>query len=134
MHVHIFIVSLHIMSHTLLRKDKRNMLTLSLLHACLAQALHCAYYRMAATPGRNGTRARVVYYGKYAVFTPNFVCITARYFPKPFISGAIENKVKKGGFQFCVRWNLWLLNFNDPECCLLQDCFNIETPSSLIIF
>ena len=35
--------------------------------------------------------------------------------PKPFISGAIENKVKKGGFQFCARSNLRLLSFNNPE-------------------
>jgi hypothetical protein len=75
---------------------------------------------------------RVVYSQKYAVFTPNFVRITARYRPKPFISGAIENKVKTGALRFCARSNLRLLSFNDPEYHQLQACFNVETPSLLI--
>ena len=70
-------------------------------------------------PGRKGTRARAVYCRKYTVFMPNFARITARYRPKPFISGAIENKVKKGALRFCVRLNLRLLSFNDPEYRLL---------------
>ena len=131
MYVHIILyMSRHLMSHTLLMKDKKKK-TLSLysmLHACLVRVLHCAYCRMSATTGRKGICARMVYYCKYAVFTPNFMCITAWYRPKPFISGAIENTVKKGGFQFCACSNLRLLSFNDPEYRLLQACFNIETP------
>jgi hypothetical protein len=74
----------------------------------------------------------VVYCQKYAVFTPNFARITARYRPKPFISGAIENKVKTGALRFCARSNLRLLSFNDPEYQQLQACFNVEMPSLLI--
>jgi hypothetical protein len=77
-------------------------------------------------------RARAVYCRKYAVFTPNFARITARYRPKPFVSGAIENKVKTGALRFCARSNLRLLSFNDPEYRPLQACFNVETPSLLI--
>ena len=83
-------------------------------------------------PGRKGTRARVVYRWKCAVFPPNFARITARYCPKPFTSGAIENKVKKGALRFCARSNLRLLSFNDPEYRPLQACLNVEMPSSLI--
>ena len=64
---------------------------------------------------------------------PIFARITARYCPKPFISGAIENKVKKGALRFCARSNLRLLSFNDPENRPLQACLNVETPSSLIL-
>ena len=84
-------------------------------------------------PGRKGTRARAVYCRKYAVFMPIFARITARYRPKPFISGAIENKIKKGALRFCARSNLWLLSFKNPEYRPLQACFNVETPSSLIL-
>jgi hypothetical protein len=65
------------------------------------------------------------------VFTPNFARITARYRPKPFISGAIENKVKTGALRFCARSNLRLLSFNDPEYQQLQACFNVETEGAL---
>jgi hypothetical protein len=58
---------------------------------------------------------RAVYRRKYAVFALNFAYITARYRPKPFISGAIENKVKKGVLRFCAHSNLQLLSFNDLE-------------------
>ena len=44
----------------------------------------------------------------------------------------IENKIKIGALQFCVRSNLWLLSFDDPEYCPLQACFNVETSSSFI--
>ena len=84
-------------------------------------------------PGRKGTRARAVYCRKYAVFMPIFTRITAQYRPKPFISGAIENKIKKGALRFCARSNLWLLSFKNPEYRPLQACFNVETPSSLIL-
>ena len=73
--------------------------------------------------------ARGIYCWKYTVFTPNFACITTWYRPKPFISGAIKNKVKKGALQFCACSNLRLLSFNDPEYRPLLACFNIETPS-----
>ena len=63
---------------------------------------------------------------------PNFVRITAQYCPKPFTSGAIENKVKKGALPYRARSNLRLLSFNDPEYCPLQACMNVKTPSSLI--
>ena len=65
---------------------------------------------------------------------PNFAHITGQYLPKPFISGAIENKLEKGALQFCAHSNLWLLSFNDPKYRLLQPCLNIEVPLSLIIF
>jgi hypothetical protein len=68
---------------------------------------------------------------KKAVFTPNFARITARYRPKPFVSGAIENKVTTGALRFCARSNLRLLSFYDPEYRPLQACFNVETPSLL---
>ena len=66
-----------------------------------------------------------------------FLCQISRVLPhgtplKPFISGAIENKVKKVALGFCVHSNLQLLSFNDPEYHLLQACINVETPSSLI--
>ena len=89
-------------------------------------------YTVLNLPRRKGTRARTVYCQKYAVFTPNFARITARYRSKPFISGAIENKVKKGALWFCVRSNLRLLGFDDPEYHPLQACLNVETPPSLI--
>ena len=82
----------------------------------------CHYMR---APRRKGTRTR-------AVFTPNFMRITARYRPKPFTSGAIENKVKRGALRLCARSNLRLLSFNDPEYRSLQACLNVETLSSLI--
>ena len=70
---------------------------------------------------------------KYVVFMRNFTYyITVWYRPKPFISGAIENKVKKRALRFCARSNLWLLSFSDPEYRSLQACFNIEMPSWLI--
>ena len=84
-------------------------------------------------PGRKGMRARTAYCRKYAVFMPIFARVTARYRPKPFISGAIENKVKKGALRFCARSNLRLLSFNNPEYRPLQACLNVETPSSLIL-
>ena len=71
-------------------------------------------------------------------FVPKFTHITARidniiyaarYHPKP---SAIENKVKKGALWFCAHLNLWLLSFNNPEYRLLQACFNVKMPSSLI--
>jgi hypothetical protein len=74
----------------------------------------------------------VVYCRKYTVFTPNLARITARYRPKLFVSGAIENKVKTGALRFCARSNLRLLSFNDPEYRPLQACFNVETPPLLI--
>ena len=88
----------------------------------------------ALIPGRKGTHECAVYCWKYAVFTPNFArtCITARYRPKPFTSGVIKNKVKKGALRFCACSNLRLLSFNDPEYRPLQACINVETPSSLI--
>ena len=91
------------------------------------QRLNCVW-----VPGRKGTRARAVCCWKYAVFTPNFTRITARYRPKPFTSGAIENKVKRGALRLCARSNLRLLSFNDPEYRPLQACLNVETLSSLI--
>ena len=76
--------------------------------------------------------ARAVYCWKYVVFPPNFARITARYRPKPFTSGVIKNKVKKGELRFCVHSNLRLLSFNNPEYRLLQACLNVEMPPSLI--
>ena len=78
-------------------------------------------------------RVHAIYCRKYAFFMPNFPRITAWYCPKPFISSAIENKVKKGALWFCVRSNLRLLSFNDPEYRLLQAWFNVEMPSWLIL-
>ena len=69
----------------------------------------------------------------HSVFMPNFACITAWYHPKPFISSAIEKKIKKGVLRFCVCSNLRLLSFDIPEYRPLQACFNVKTPL-LIIF
>ena len=88
--------------------------------------------RCMCIPGRKGTRTHAVYCWKYAIFPTNFARITARYRPKPFISGAIENKVKKGALRFCACSNLRLLSFNDPEYRPLQACLNVETLSSFI--
>ena len=82
-------------------------------------------------PRRKGTRIRAVYCRKYADFTRNFARITARYRPKPFISGAIENKRQKGALRSCARSNLRLLSFNVPEYRALQAYFNVETPALL---
>ena len=66
-------------------------------YPCGTTELHTLHLnRVLVLPGRKGTRVRVVYCRKYAVFMPIFARITARYRPKPFISGAIENKVKEG--------------------------------------
>ena len=69
-----------------------------------------------------GEKERVcaVYCRKDVVFMPNFARITARYRPKPFISGAIENKVKKGALRFSMRSNLRLLSFNYPDRVQMQ--------------
>ena len=91
---------------------------------------HLNRVRPVPFPRRKGTCARAVYRRKYAVFTPNFARITARYRPKPSISGVIENEVKKGALRFSARSNLRLLSFNNPEYRPLQACFNVETPSS----
>ena len=47
--------------------------------------------------------------------------------PQTVISSAIEKKVKKGALQFRA-----CSSFNVPEYRLLQACFNVETPLSLI--
>ena len=72
-----------------------------------------------------GTRANNLLFQKYVV---NFVCIIARYRPKLFIFGAIENEVKKGALRFCARSNVQLLSFNVPEYHPLQACFTVEIP------
>ena len=43
------------------------------------------------------------------VFVPHFTHITMWYHPKLFISGTIENEVKKGALRFCALSNLWVL-------------------------
>ena len=57
--------------------------------------------------------------------------IITQYCPEPFISGVIENKIKKA-LQFCACSNLRLLNFNNPEYRPLQACFDVEMPSCMI--
>ena len=82
-------------------------------------------------PRRKGTRIHAVQYRKYVDFTRNFARITARYRPKPFISGAIEYKRQKGALRSCARSNLRLLSFNVPEYRTLPAYFNVETPALL---
>ena len=72
------------------------------------------------TPGRKGTHVCGFLLKMHGWFMPNFACITARYHHKPFISGAIKNKIKKGALRFCARLTLWLLSFNDTEYRPLQ--------------
>ena len=78
-------------------------------------------------------RIRAVYYCEDTDFTWNLVRNTARYHPKPFISGVIKNKLERNISILCA-FEPSATNLQRPWIYrTLQAYFNVEIPALLIL-
>ena len=87
---------------------------------------------MRSLPRRKGMHLRTVNWWKYAVFAWKSLRVTARYRPKPFISGLIDDEVNMELLWFCTRSNLRQVGCNIPNSCPLQTQCAVKTPSPFI--